>query len=396
MSERIAAEGFPPGEFISEELEERGWSQADLADILGKTPAMVNEIIKTKRRITPEVAEGLAAAFGTSAEYWTNLETSYQYWLLRKDQPRPPISQRRARIMNVAPYRELIRRGWIEGSKDIDVLEGNVLSFFEMDSFEEELPDIRHAARKSSAYAEVSPGLRAWLRRAYQIAQGIHAQQFSEVRLQEAVKKLKSLRRSREDIRLIPKILAEAGVRLVIIEHLAGTKVDGACLWQVDGSPVIVLSLRYDRIDAFWHTLMHEIGHILNGDGEVVDSNLVGDGTTSSDEKPESENKADDYAVEFLVPQDELRRFVNNHSPLYYGRDIQGFALLQEVHPGIVVGQLQHNQELKYHQFRPMLEKVRHIVTDSALTDGWGSLVLVCSSMNFIWPLFTPETLASL
>ena len=94
MIERIPAEGFPPGEFISEELEERGWSQADLADILGKTPAMVNEIIKVKRRITHEVAEGLAAAFGTSAEYWTNLETAYQFWLLRRGQTRPPISQR--------------------------------------------------------------------------------------------------------------------------------------------------------------------------------------------------------------------------------------------------------------------------------------------------------------
>ena len=375
MNERIAAEGFPPGEFISEELGERGWSQADLADILEKTPAMVNEIIKAKRRITPEVAEGLAAAFGTSAEYWTNLETAYQYWLLRKNQTRPPVSRRKARIMNMAPYREMIRRGWIEGSNDIDILEENVLEFFGVHSFDAELPDIRHVARKSSAYAEVSPGLRAWLRQAYQVALGLHAPQFSETSLKEVVEQLKPLRRSREDIRLISNILAEAGVRLVIIEHLAGTKVDGACLWLDNGSPVIVLSLRYDRIDAFWHTLMHEIGHIHNRDGEVVDSNLVGDDSSSSDEKPESENKADAYAVEFLVPQNDLQRFVKSHSPLYYSKDIQGFALLHGVHPGIVVGQLQHNQELKYHQFRPMLEKVRHIVTDAALTDGWGSLV---------------------
>lgn len=375
MNERIAAEGFPPGEFIIEELEERGWNQVDLADILGKTPAMVNEIIKTKRRITPEVAEGLAAAFGTSAEYWTNLETAYQYWLLRKNGTSPQVPQRKAHLMDIAPYRELIRRGWIEKSGDIDVLEENVMCFFGMTSLEEDLPDIRHAARRSAANAEISPGLRAWLRRAGQIAQEVHAQQFTEARLKEAVNHLKALRRNREDIRLIPKLLADAGVRLVIIEHLAGTKVDGACLWMDDGSPVIVLSLRYDRIDAFWHTLMHEIGHILSKDGEVVDSNLVGDDAISSDEKLESENKADTYAVEFLVPQDELQRFVNNHSPLYYERDIRGFALLHGVHPGIVVGQLQHSKELNYNQFRPLLEKVRDIATGSTLTDGWGSVI---------------------
>ena len=84
MAERMAAEAFLPGEFITEELDARGWSQADLADILGKMPGMINELIKGKRKVSPEIAEGLSAAFDTSAEYWTNLETAYQYWLLRK------------------------------------------------------------------------------------------------------------------------------------------------------------------------------------------------------------------------------------------------------------------------------------------------------------------------
>ena len=49
MAERIATEGFLPGEIISEELDERGWSQADLAEVIGKTTEMVNELIKGKR-----------------------------------------------------------------------------------------------------------------------------------------------------------------------------------------------------------------------------------------------------------------------------------------------------------------------------------------------------------
>ena len=170
-----------------------------------------------------------------------------------------------------------------------------------------------------------------------------------------------------EEIRLIPKLLAEIGVRLVIVEHLTGTRVDGATLWLEDGSPVIVLSLRYDRIDSFWH--------ILNNDGEIVDSNLVGKDAAFSDEKPAIENKADEFAVAFLVPQDELRTFVNNHSPLYYARDIQGFAQVHQAHPGIVVGQLHHVGELKYYQFREFPDKVRQVITDSALTDGWDVVI---------------------
>ena len=120
---------------------------------------------------------------------------------------------------------------------------------------------------------------------------------------------------------------------------------------------------------------MHEIGHILNNDGEVGDSSLVGEDSTASDEKPGSENQADEFDVDFLVPQDKLRTFINNHSHLYYTRDIKGFVLVNQVHPGIMVGQLHYAGQLEYYQYRPFLEKVRQIITDVALTDGWGALV---------------------
>jgi HTH-type transcriptional regulator/antitoxin HigA len=77
MSIRKPAETFPPGDYIREELEARGWTQADLARIIGRTQPAVNEMITGKRGITPQSALALAAAFGTSAEFWMNLETMY-------------------------------------------------------------------------------------------------------------------------------------------------------------------------------------------------------------------------------------------------------------------------------------------------------------------------------
>ncbi len=375
MRERNTAEGFLPGEFITEELEVRGWTQADLADIVGKTPAMINEVIKGKRHINAEIAEGFAAAFGTSAEYWTNLESAYQYWLLRKNKSNPTVSERKAKLMSVAPYRELVRRGWIEPTEDIEILEHRILSFFEIESVEDEMPVIKHAAKKSSSYETVSPSLHAWLRRARHLAKGLNVEKFDNNRLKESLPSIKKYLQNPEDIRLIPKVLAELGIRMVIVEHLSGTKVDGALLWLEDESPVIVLSLRFDRIDSFWHTLMHEIGHILNGDGDVVDSELIGEESFNSDEKPKTEINADQFAAGFLISESELKRFVISHDPLYYTRDIQGFAAVQKVHPGLFVGQLQHKGYLKYYQFRDLLVKVRHIVTDSVLTDGWDSVV---------------------
>ena len=62
MSERIPAEVFPPGEFMKEELAARGGTQADLAEILGRPPRLVSEIIGGKRAISPETAKGLGDA----------------------------------------------------------------------------------------------------------------------------------------------------------------------------------------------------------------------------------------------------------------------------------------------------------------------------------------------
>jgi HTH-type transcriptional regulator/antitoxin HigA len=82
---RRVAEVFPPGDFIREEIEARGWTQSDLAEILGRPVQVVNAIINGKKPITPETAVALGAAFGTGPEIWLNMETSY-----RLDQVGPP------------------------------------------------------------------------------------------------------------------------------------------------------------------------------------------------------------------------------------------------------------------------------------------------------------------
>jgi HTH-type transcriptional regulator/antitoxin HigA len=78
MGQRIPAEVFPPGEAIKEELGARGWSQVELADIMGRPAQVVRELVSGKRAITPETAKGLGAAFGTGATFWINMECSYQ------------------------------------------------------------------------------------------------------------------------------------------------------------------------------------------------------------------------------------------------------------------------------------------------------------------------------
>jgi HTH-type transcriptional regulator/antitoxin HigA len=84
---RPVAEVFPPGEFINDELQARGWTQTDLARILGRPLQTVNAIINGKKAITSQTAWELGAAFGTSPEFWMNLETAYRMAQVREVDP---------------------------------------------------------------------------------------------------------------------------------------------------------------------------------------------------------------------------------------------------------------------------------------------------------------------
>ena len=78
IKDQKPANVFSPGEFLRDELEARGWTQRDLADVLGRPLQTVNQIINAKKRITPETAVELASALGTSAGLWLNLESAYR------------------------------------------------------------------------------------------------------------------------------------------------------------------------------------------------------------------------------------------------------------------------------------------------------------------------------
>jgi HTH-type transcriptional regulator/antitoxin HigA len=370
MATRRPAEVFPPGDFLREELEERGWSQADLAEILGRPSAAVNEVIRGRRRITPDTATGLAAALGTSPEFWMNLEAAYQLWQVRSIDA-DSVSQR-AQLYAKVPVRDMVRRGWIEPSKNIKVLEGRVLDFLGVSSITEEPMVFQHAARKSSSYAAITPAQTAWLLRARQLAQTVQAGRYSTQSSDRALVRLRELLHAPQEVRHVSRILSEAGVRLVIVEPLSGGKIDGATFWLDKSAPVIALTMRYDRLDYYWFTLLHELSHVRSGE-EVLDSEISM--TRAGTDKPEGERRADEFASRFLIEPQQMDNFIARVRPLYSTRRIEGFARTILVHPAIVVGQLQFREEVGWSSFRKLLVPVRDMATASTIADGWGSVL---------------------
>ena len=99
-----------PGDIIKDAMEELGWQQDDLAEILGLSTKSVNLILNNKQAITPETAELLGKTFSTSAEMWLNLDAKYQ---LRKLEGKPSekiITKAKAEFRKLMPVCEIKKK----------------------------------------------------------------------------------------------------------------------------------------------------------------------------------------------------------------------------------------------------------------------------------------------
>ena len=356
-----------PGEFIREELEARGWSQRDLAYILGVPEQAVNVLISGKRGISPEMAHALGKAFDVSAEYFANLQKAYEMSNARA--PDPGI-ERRATLQSVYPVREMIRRGWLSDT-NIAALEVQMMRFFGKNDLAD-VPYLPHAARKSD-YSETTAVQLAWLFRVRQMAVEMITPSYSEQRLRAFIVDLPRLMINPEEIRHVPRILGECGIRYVVVETLPKANIDGVCFWLDDVSPVVGMTIRHDRIDNFWFVLRHELEHVLNKDGrgdlraETVDVDIE---EVKENLLPE-ERRANAAAAECCVPAAELESFYVRKFPYISERDMLGFAKRIQRHPGIVVGQLQRKMN-RYDWLTRYKSKIRQFLIGSANVDGWG------------------------
>lgn len=372
MNSRVPAEVFPPGEFLADELAARGWSQTLFAEIIKRPQKLVNDVILGKRAITPETATDFAQALGTSAQFWMNLESA---WQLSKVQPRDDSISRSAALHERFPIKEMSKRGWItipgsivDGQHRIEVIEKAVCDFFELASVNDEIV-FRHAARRNYK-RDVSAHQWAWIFRVNQLANSLKVPPFSAATLRAKIPDLERLMTEPEEIRHVPRILMECGVRLVIVEPIPGSEIQGVCFWINDNSsPVIGLTLKGDQIDKFWFDLWHEITHVLNGDGK--NEIIMDDFDETKPVEDEIEKTANREAANHCVPSGPMRDFILRHTPMFSEKNFLGFSRIVKRHPGIVAGQIQRHTK-RWDLFKKHQPRIRQIITQTVLTDGYG------------------------
>lgn len=370
------AELVHPGKILKKELDARNWSQIEFAEIIGRPARLVSQIILGRSGITPETALQFSKALNQSPAFWSALQASYEQNQLNVELKSDDSIERRAYLYSRFPIKEMMKRHWITGNNNIDELEQSLKKFFQTENLED-INSFKFAAKQTaSAYqSQVSVQNITWLQKAHRLAQEqIPAGVFNFKSTDDVVKRLSSLLLSPEEIRHVPKILSESGIRFVIVQSLSSSKLDGACFWLNDNSPVIALTLRYDRIDNFWFTLRHELEHVIREDGKkepILDEDV---GLINGRLLPPEEVHANSVSADFCVPHKKLENYILRSDPYIFSeKKIIAFAGVLNIHPGLVVGQL-HNKTEKYQMLRKYLTPIRDFILNSATHDGWGNV----------------------
>jgi HTH-type transcriptional regulator/antitoxin HigA len=351
-SRRFGKAVADPIEAIRFRMEQQNLSQRDLVPFIGSR-SKVSEVLSRKRPLTLSMIRALHSGLGIPAKV-----------LLQERAPADlePISVEWERF----PLQEMVARGWIEEKvTDLhDQAEEVLRRFFaqlgpvrEVAAFYRQTQHIR-SGRGMDGYA-----LSAWaariLIRALKNSLNV-AYNPGSVSL-EFMRELARLSILDRGPLLAQEYLAKHGIPLIIEPHLPRTYLDGAAITTGSGGPVVALTLRHDRIDNFWFSLMHELVHVAKhlgqGTAQFLDDLDVGP------EGDSCEGEADQLAGEALIPEEEWLRSPASH--LRSAEAAQDLARRLRIHPAIVAGRIRHH----FKSYRVLNHMVGHGEVRRLFTD---------------------------
>jgi addiction module HigA family antidote len=329
-----------PGDTLSELLEERGMSQVELCERIGRPKKTINEILKGKTAITPDTAIRLERVFGISATFWNNRQREYDESVARlKEAER--LSSLIPWLKNFPCLRDMMNKGWLPERKRPELILDSLLTYFGVNGpmdWEAVWGKMNLEAVLRDSFKHSSDGfsLAAYLRKAELEALKIECQPFDKVRFMNTIQEARKLSLSVPEglAQAIIDLCASSGVRVVFVPLIKGVHVSGAVRWLSKDRPLIVFSCRGKTEDIFWFSFFHEVAHILlHGNQKLI---LELDGS-----RGKIEEEADAFARSTLIADDDWKAFAR--TGLDYSREkIESFAKESGIAPAVVLGRLQH------------------------------------------------------
>lgn len=340
-----------PIDAIRFRMDQLSLKQKDLAHIFGSA-GRASEVLNRKRPLSLNMMRALHGELGIPAE------------VLLQDPGRSLPDSSVELDWAKFPVWEMVKRGWLppipSASKAKELAEDFVRPFLEP-LVKHGLADLRCRIGEASIdTSSASYSLLAWTARVVAIGAANTRTNFIPGSIDAAfMSHLVQLSQYDDGPLLAQEFLSQHGLQFVVERHLPRTHLDGAVLLLSSGNPIIALTIRHDRIDHFWFTLCHELGHIalhLDGTNRIVDEKI-----DASEDNPDSvEGQANRFAQDAIIPPDQWAASGLEHKPTR--EHVISLAKRLLIHPALVAGRVRKETK-NYRLFDDLLgrRQLRHM-----------------------------------
>lgn len=347
LIEKYEAAAFPVGlpdpvEAIKFRMEQQGLKPKDMIPYLGSA-SKVSEVLAGKRPLSLTMMRHLHEKLGIPAEV-----------LLRE--PGAKLAPVDAAIAGKKyPVAQMVKRGWFAGfagtvrdaKSQLEDLFSEFAGELGLDALKPVLArqHIRNGS-KQDAYA-----LTAWRIRVTTLAMKEALPAYKKGAVNKALlAEVVKLSYLKDGPKLAKELLNKKGVHLIFEKHLPKTFLDGAAFSAPNGAPVVALTVRHDRLDNFWFTLLHELAHVaLHLDRDDIDGFFDDLSQKGTDE---CEREADALASEALIPAAKWKsaRLSTRSTPA----EVAAFAEKLSISPAIPAGRIRYESG-NYKAFAPLI-----------------------------------------
>ena len=339
---------FHPGYYIKELVDESGLTQEDFAKRLDTTPKNLSLLIRGEQTLSIDIAMKLSRMLGTSINYWLRLQNAYDSLVAEFKSQEILVEERKVfNCLDYKYFRDNFDLPDLPRKRDEQIERLRCyLNVASLGVFKK--PDMAVSFKSSGETMSESNIVKAniMVQLAINKALTISAPKYNKQKFNEATQYALTLTKNHTDF--YPKIhqaFLDAGVILIILPNLPGSKINGATK-KIGNNVMLMVNDRRLYSDTFWFTLFHEVGHIIHGDY----------GISFEVETGNKEDIADDYAANVLIPPLQYQEFIKSQK--FDFASICTFANQIERDPGIVLGRLLNDRKVEFNDIS--LAPLRH------------------------------------
>jgi HTH-type transcriptional regulator / antitoxin HigA len=284
-----------PIEAIKFVMDQRGFKQADLIPYLGNR-SKISEVLNGKRTLTLSMIRALHGHLGIPAEVLIQGGTVF------------PTDGEDVNWGSF-PIKEIVDRGVVSGydhKTQAEEIMRDLASQAGADDYFSlnKAVCLRQGTRRNDKDNPYS--INAWVLSVFAEANKIELKtKFNRDDLDHTfISKVAHLSVLSNGAVAAKEFLQSKGIKLVVVPHFKKTYLDGAVLLEKNGTPIIALTIRHDRLDNLWFTLAHELAHLSLGHVHNSEGHCIIDDLDLKVALDDIEEEADRVAQEALIPND--------------------------------------------------------------------------------------------